>query len=196
MPAWDARAETAEPIRTPTLQNPCRLDITERPNSFSTRTPSAFIAMSASPATAPKTSRTAQSTASDVGSAGRTRQADQATIVTVTNGRSAKRWARRPRRHREQGADPRHEQRDPEVADADADVRAIHGMRAAKLPVTHPCTANTAAVPRRARRTSGAGAARSGVDVAAAITVRDYPVHFAERPGFVPGRWRTGVSRG
>ena len=48
-------------------------------------------------------------------------------------------------------------------------------MRAAKLPVTHPCTANTAAVPRRARRTSGAGAARSGLDVAAAITVRDYP---------------------
>jgi hypothetical protein len=41
--------------------------------------------------------------------------------------------------------------------------------------VTHPCTANTAAVPRRARRTSGAGAARSGVDVAVAITVRDYP---------------------
>src|SRR4051812_47297387 len=52
---------------------------------------------------------------------------------------------------------------------------AIHGMRAAKLPVTHPCTANTAAVPRRACRTSGAGAARPGVDVAAAITVRDYP---------------------
>src|SRR6476660_6548854 len=52
---------------------------------------------------------------------------------------------------------------------------AIHGMRAAKLPVTHPCTANTAAVPRRARRTLRAGAARSGVDVAAAITVRDYP---------------------
>src|SRR4051794_15124306 len=52
---------------------------------------------------------------------------------------------------------------------------AIHGMRAAKLPVTHPCTANTAAVPRRALRTSGAGAARSGADVAAAVTVRDYP---------------------
>jgi len=48
-------------------------------------------------------------------------------------------------------------------------------MRAAKLPVTHPCTANTAAVPRRARWTSGAGATRSGADVAAAVTVRDYP---------------------
>src|SRR3954447_15419570 len=52
---------------------------------------------------------------------------------------------------------------------------AIHGMRAAKLPVTHPCTANTAAVPRRARWTAGAGAARSGVDGAAAVTARDYP---------------------
>src|SRR2546423_1787248 len=72
---------------------------------------------------------------------------------------------------------------------------AIHGMRAAKLPVTHPCTANTAAAPRRARRTSGAGAARSGVDVAAAITVRDYPAPaendlFVER---VAGRSRRGV---
>src|SRR3954453_23808406 len=52
---------------------------------------------------------------------------------------------------------------------------AIHGIRAAKLPVTHPCTANTAAVPRRARWTSRAGVARSGADVAAAVTVRDYP---------------------
>jgi hypothetical protein len=41
--------------------------------------------------------------------------------------------------------------------------------------VTHPCTANTAAVARRARWTSGAGATRSGADVAAAVTVRDYP---------------------
>jgi hypothetical protein len=48
-------------------------------------------------------------------------------------------------------------------------------MRAAKLPVTHPCTANTAAVARRARWTSAAGAASSGADVAAAVTVRDYP---------------------
>ena len=91
MPAWDARAETADPTRTPTLQKPCRLDMTDRPNSFSTRTPSAFIAMSASPATAPQTSRTAQSAASDVGSAGRTRHAHHATTVAVTNGRSAKR---------------------------------------------------------------------------------------------------------
>jgi hypothetical protein len=52
---------------------------------------------------------------------------------------------------------------------------AIHGMRAAKLPVTHPCTANTAAVPRRARWTAGAGATWSGADVTAAVTARDYP---------------------
>ena len=61
------------PDQDPTLQKPCRLDMTDRPNSFSTSTPSAFIAMSASPATAPETSRTAQSAASDVGSARRGR---------------------------------------------------------------------------------------------------------------------------
>src|SRR5260221_14786553 len=44
---------------------------------------------------------------------------------------------------------------------------AIHGTRAAKLPVTVPWTAKMAAVARRARRTSGAGAA--------AVTPRPYP---------------------
>ena len=106
------------------LQKPCRLDITDRPNSFSTRTPSAFIAMSASPATAPSTRRTTHSTTSDVGSAGRTRHAQNGMIVAVTK-RAEREAVRETARegHGEQGADPRHEQRDREMANADTDVR-------------------------------------------------------------------------
>ena len=70
-------------------------------------------------------------------------------------------------RHREHGAYPRHEQGEPEMADSTPTWDAIHGRRAAKLPVTQPWTAKTAAVARRARRTSGAGGA--------AATLRPYP---------------------
>src|SRR6187401_803372 len=52
---------------------------------------------------------------------------------------------------------------------------AIHGIRAAKLPVTHPCTANTTAVERRASRTSEAPTATPRLDVAVTVTTRDYP---------------------
>jgi hypothetical protein len=78
----------ADPASTPALQKPWKLDITDRPISFSTRTPGAFIAMSATPAVAPKRSSTTHRTASDVGNDGRTRPADHAAIVAATSGRN------------------------------------------------------------------------------------------------------------
>jgi hypothetical protein len=89
IPACDASAETTEPTRRPTLQKPWRLDMTERARVFSISTPCAFIAMSARPAVAPKTSRATHNRTSDVGSVVRTRLAQNATIVAVTNGRNA-----------------------------------------------------------------------------------------------------------
>src|SRR4051794_8076899 len=73
---------------------------------------------------------------------------------------------------------------------------AIHGIRAAKLPVTHPCTANTAAVPRRARRTSRAGAARSAAELATAVTVRDYPALAENNPVRIVDRRADWSRRG
>ena len=90
MPAWDAKAETADSTRRPALQKPCRLDI---PTG---RTASPLGALRfprhvRESRDRDQTSRVASIVSSDVGNAGRARHPPQATIVAETDGRSTKR---------------------------------------------------------------------------------------------------------